>query len=228
MRISFCLQGLTRCSHSWRALIDSVLDSWILFSICCLALWIPGWPLLALRRIHSLKKVRRSSPWKKALNYGPNWSDFVRAGCVSYVLAIWAKAYASTHPDNTLTAIGATFGCLAIGTVLQCQAFKQGRFMVLPTFYVMGLILFVAGWDIGLFSIGCILAAGFSIPNRNGLLPLLSLILAGGGFVVGAPTIHLAMGAFVALIPFMIFVLTGKTGIQPTSYIFNEDYQKGR
>jgi len=100
--------------------------------------------------------------------------------------------------------------------------------MILPTFYVMGLSLFVAGWDIGLFTVGCTLAAGFSIPNRNGLLPLLSLILAVGGFLVGAPITHLAMGTFVGLIPFMIFVLTGKTGIQPTSFIFNEAYQNGR
>jgi hypothetical protein len=209
-------------------LIDSVLDSWILFSVCCLGLWIPGWPLLALKRMHPLKKVKRSAPWKAALGYAPNWSDFVRAGCVSYVLGIWGKAYTHTHPENALTATAATFASLAMGTILQCQAFKHGRFMVLPTFYVMGLVLFVAGWDIGLFTVGCILAAGFSIPDRNGLLPLLSLILVAGGFLVGAPITHLAMGAFMGLIPFMIFVLTGKTGIQPTSYIFNEDYQNGR
>ena len=189
----------------------------MLFSFCCLVLWIPGWPLLALRGIHSLKKVKRGAPWKTALCYVPNWSDFIRAGCVSYVLTIWAKAYLSTHPDNALTATGATFFCLAMGTVLQCQAFNQGRFIVLPTFYVMGLSLFVVGWDVGLFTVGCILAAGFSIPDRNVLLPLLSLVLVISGYVVAGPTAKLAIGALVALIPFMIFVLTGKAGIQPTS-----------
>lgn len=192
-----------------------------------MALWVPGWPLLALRRVQSLKKVKRKAPWKTALTYAPNWSDFVRAGSVASVLEIWRKAYMSTHPENTLTATMATFACMAIGTFFQCRASQHGRLMVLPTFYVMGLSLFVAGWDIGLFTVGCTLATGFNISNRNGLLPLLGLILVVGGILVGAPVIQLAVGALIALIPFLIFLLTGKTGIQPTSYIFNEDFQRG-
>ena len=204
--------------------MDSILDSWILFTICCLALWAPGWPLLALRRIQSLKKVKRNAPWKTSLTYAPNWSDFLRSGSVTFILVTWARAYASTHPENTMTATAATFACMAVGTLIQCQVTRHGRFMVLPTFYVMGISLFVAGWEIGLFTVGCTLTAGFNIPNRNGLLPFLALALVVSGLLVGAPVIQMATGTLIALIPFSLFVLTGKTGIQPSSYTFDEAF----
>ena len=183
--------------------------------MCCLGMWIPGWPLFSLRQNHFLKRIHRDTPWKAALIYFPNWSDFLRTGILSGMLMMWEQAYTSTHPEGSLTATGAIFAAMTIGTIIQCLFVKHRRLFILPTFYVMGLSLFVAGWEIGLLAVACTLALGSSLPNRTGLLPTLGLILILGGWVTGSPIPKLITGGMITFIPFMWVMATNKKGLQP-------------
>ncbi len=113
------------------------MESWVIFFICCVGLWVPGWPLFALRKDQKFRRLKPEGPWSLVLSNAPNWIDFIRAGAFSFVLSRWFQDFIEVSPkEDGKLALGALLGCMAVGTLVQCLfSNKTG---VLPANILLG------------------------------------------------------------------------------------------
>ncbi len=195
-----------------------MMDSWITFVICCLVLWVPGLPLFVVRKEQRFRRLKPEGPWPLILTFGPNWADFIRAGIASFVLIKWFRAFVLAHPpEEAKIGLVAVLGCMAVGTLVQCHFIKHRRVFVIPAFYVLGLALFVAGWEIGLLAVAGAFGISYGLRSPSSILPVLGILLVGGGYVIKAPILQLAIGGMVAYLPLLNRLFTNKTGVLPAN-----------
>ena len=189
---------------------------WVIFIICCFGLWLPGFPGFALRKEQKFRRLKPEGPWDLILTYIPNWTDLLRAGAFSWVLMQWFQGFlAANPPEKSRTALGAVLGCMMVGTLIQCLFIKHRRIFVIPTFYVLGLALFVAGWEIGLLAAAGAFGISYGLRQPSAILPVLGVLLVVGGYVIKAPILQLAVGGMVAYLPLFICLFFNKTGVLP-------------
>ncbi|MDB4665304.1 hypothetical protein OAE97_03055 [Verrucomicrobia bacterium] len=191
------------------------MDSWLVVFVCCIIGCIPGWPLFVLRKEERLRRLKSNESWRFIFAFLPNWSDFIRGSAVSLVLGLWFNSYVRLHPESSLLALGAVFTVMAAGTLAQSLFLQYHRLLVVPVFYIFGLHLFIAGWDIGLLSV--LGALGISYGFKSPLLapPLAGIILLVSGFVINVPITILTVGVVVAIIPASLALVTGRTTSLP-------------
>ena len=196
------------------------MDSWLIFFICCAGLWIPGLPLFALRKDQKFRRLKPEGPWNLILSNALNWIDLIRAGAFSFVLSKWFQDFIEVSPkEDGKLALGALLGCMAVGTLIQCVFIKHRRIFVIPAFYVLGLTLFIAGWEIGLLAAVGAFGISYGLRSPSAILPVLGILLVVGGYVIKAPILQLAIGGMVAFLPLFACLFSNKTGVLPANIL---------
>lgn len=193
------------------------MDSWFVFIICCVILWLPGVPCFAQRKDQIFRRLKPEGPWGHILSYLPNWTDFVRGGVVSWVLMQWFRSFLDNNPpEKGKIALVAVLGCMVIGTVIQSLFIKHRRVFLIPAFYVMGLLLFIGGWEIGLLAVLGAFGISYGLKQPAAILPSLGVLLVVGGYVIKSPILQLAMGGMVAFLPTFLCLYSNKIGVLPS------------